>query len=90
MVLEMKVPDGPSLSQLMHTTGVGLLTYLLSFVFVGIYWNNHHHMFHLVERVSGGVLWGTRRCCSSCRCSRPRQPGWTRRGSRRPRSSRTA
>lgn len=57
MVLELKVPEGHGLSDLIRTTGVGLLTYLLSFVFVGIYWNNHHHMFHLVHRVSGGVLW---------------------------------
>jgi uncharacterized membrane protein len=57
MVLELRVPEGHSLSDLIHTTGVGLLTYLLSFVYVGIYWNNHHHMFHLVRRVSGGVLW---------------------------------
>jgi uncharacterized membrane protein len=57
MVLELKVPTGPRLSDLVHTTGVGLLTYLLSFVYVGIYWNNHHHMFHLVRRASGGVLW---------------------------------
>jgi TMEM175 potassium channel family protein len=57
MVLELKVPEGHDFSDLVHTTGVGLLTYLLSFVYVGIYWNNHHHMFHLVRRVSGGVLW---------------------------------
>ena len=57
MVLELKVPEGPDFSELVHTTGVGLLTYLLSFIYVGIYWNNHHHMFHLVRRVSGGVLW---------------------------------
>jgi uncharacterized membrane protein len=57
MVLELKVPEGPELSDLVHATGSGLLTYLLSFVYVGIYWNNHHHMFHLVQRVSGGVLW---------------------------------
>jgi uncharacterized membrane protein len=57
MVLELKMPEGHHLSDLVRTTGVGLLTYLLSFVYVGIYWNNHHHMFHLVERVSGGVLW---------------------------------
>ena len=57
MVLELKVPEGHDLSDLVHTTGVGLLTYLLSFVYVGIYWNNHHHMFHLVRRVGGGVLW---------------------------------
>ena len=57
MVLELKVPHGHTFADLIHDTGVGLLTYLLSFVYVGIYWNNHHHMFHLVERVSGGVLW---------------------------------
>ena len=57
MVLELKVPAGHHISDLVHTTGVGLLTYLLSFIYVGIYWNNHHHMFHLVRRVSGGVLW---------------------------------
>ncbi|MER7008713.1 TMEM175 family protein [Dactylosporangium sp. NPDC000555] len=57
MVLELKPPGGHRLSDLVHTTGVSLLTYLLSFVYVGIYWNNHHHMFHLVRRVTGGVLW---------------------------------
>jgi len=57
MVLELKVPAGHDISDLAHTTGVSLLTYLLSFVYVGIYWSNHHHMFHLVERVAGGVLW---------------------------------
>jgi uncharacterized membrane protein len=57
MVLELKVPAGHDLADLVHTTGFGLLTYLVSFVYVGIYWNNHHHMFHLVRRVSGGVLW---------------------------------
>ena len=57
MVLELKVPRGPRLSDLVHTTGVGLLTYLLSFVYVAIYWNNHHHMFHLVKQASGAVLW---------------------------------
>jgi TMEM175 potassium channel family protein len=57
MVLELKIPKGHHLSDLVHTTGVGLLTYLLSFVYVGIYWNNHHHMFQLVKQASGGVLW---------------------------------
>ena len=57
MVLELKVPEGHDLSDLVHTTGVGLLSYLLSFIYVGIYWNNHHHMFHLVRHVNGGVLW---------------------------------
>jgi uncharacterized membrane protein len=57
MVLELKVPEGHRLGDLLHTTGLGLLSYLLSFVYVGIYWNNHHHMFHVVRRVGGGVLW---------------------------------
>jgi uncharacterized membrane protein len=56
MVLELKVPDGPHLSDLGHSA-TGFLTYLLSFVYVGIYWNNHHHMFQLVRRVDGRVLW---------------------------------
>jgi uncharacterized membrane protein len=57
MVLELKVPEGHDVSDLVRTTGVGLLTYLLTFVYVAIYWSNHHHMFHLVARVNGGVLW---------------------------------
>jgi uncharacterized membrane protein len=57
MVLELKVPHGDTLRDLRETTGTGLLTYLLSFVYVGIYWNNHHHMFQLTERITGGVLW---------------------------------
>jgi uncharacterized membrane protein len=57
MVLELKVPEGKTLHALWHTTGSSLLTYLLSFVYVGIYWNNHHHMFQLVQQIRGGVLW---------------------------------
>ncbi|MEV4170726.1 TMEM175 family protein [Nonomuraea sp. NPDC049709] len=57
MVLELSVPEGHEFSDLIRTTGIGLLTYLLSFIHVGIYWNNHHHLFHLVARISGGVLW---------------------------------
>jgi uncharacterized membrane protein len=56
MVLELQVPDGSSLSDLADSA-TGFLTYLLSFVYVGIYWNNHHHMFQLVRRVDGRVLW---------------------------------
>ncbi|MDN5795755.1 MAG: TMEM175 family protein [Intrasporangium sp.] len=56
MVLELRVPEGPTLHDL-GASATGLLTYLLSFVYVGIYWNNHHHMFQLVERVTGGLLW---------------------------------
>jgi TMEM175 potassium channel family protein len=57
MVLELKIPGGHDLASLRQTAGSGLLSYLLSFVYVGIYWNNHHHMFQLVDRVTGGVLW---------------------------------
>lgn len=57
MVLELKVPHGDTLADLRDTTSVGLLTYVLSFVYIGIYWNNHHHMFQLTERVTAGVLW---------------------------------
>jgi uncharacterized membrane protein len=57
MVLELREPDGSDLGALWHTTGPGLLSYLLSFVYVGIYWTNHHHMFQLTTRVTGGILW---------------------------------
>jgi TMEM175 potassium channel family protein len=57
MVLELHVPEGHDLGSLLNTAGNSLLTYLLSFVYVGIYWNNHHHMFQLVKGVTGGVLW---------------------------------
>ncbi len=58
MVLELNVPGEPyTLSNLLDSTGVGLLTYVLSFVYIGIYWNNHHHMFQIAEYVDGSVLW---------------------------------
>jgi uncharacterized membrane protein len=57
MVLELREPAHASLASLWHTTGTSLLSYLLSFVYVGIYWTNHHHMFQLTERVTGGILW---------------------------------
>ena len=56
MVLELKAPHGTELASLLPVVP-NLLVYLLSFIFVGIYWNNHHHMLHLTDRVSGGVLW---------------------------------
>ncbi|HET8559461.1 MAG TPA: TMEM175 family protein [Marmoricola sp.] len=56
MVLELRVPVHFTWSALGHSA-VGFLTYLLSFVYVGIYWNNHHHLFHVVDRVDGTVLW---------------------------------
>jgi uncharacterized membrane protein len=57
MVLELNVPKGDHLSDLWNDTGVGLLTYVLSFVYIGIYWNNHHHMFQIAQAVTGSVLW---------------------------------
>ena len=56
MVLELKVPHGPELAVLRPLIPV-LLSYVLSFVFVGIYWNNHHHMLHAVHTVTGPILW---------------------------------
>ena len=56
MVLEMKVPHGADPAALAPLVPV-FLTYVLSFVHVAIYWNNHHHMFHAVHHVSGGTLW---------------------------------
>ena len=56
MVLELRVPRDPSLAALRPLVPV-LLSYLLSFIFLGIYWNNHHHLLHAVEHVDGRVLW---------------------------------
>jgi len=56
MVLELKVPHGAGLEALLSLSHI-LSSYVLSFIFIGIYWNNHHHMMHAVERVNGGVLW---------------------------------
>lgn len=56
MVLEFKVPHGEHLSDLLPLWPV-FLSYVLSFVNVGIYWNNHHHLMHAVHQVNGAVLW---------------------------------
>jgi uncharacterized membrane protein len=56
MVLEMKVPHGDTLAALAPLLPV-FLSYVLSFVYVGIYWNNHHHMLRASARISGAVLW---------------------------------
>lgn len=56
MVLEMKVPHGDNLEALVRVIP-GFLSYVLSFIYVGIYWNNHHHMLHITNKVTGAVLW---------------------------------
>ena len=56
LVLELRPPAGEHLSDVLHEKG-RLLAYLLSFVFVAIYWMNHHHLFQVVQRVDGRVLW---------------------------------
>jgi uncharacterized membrane protein len=56
MVLELKVPHGADWAALAALTPV-FLSYVLSFIYVGIYWNNHHHLLHLCGRVSGAILW---------------------------------
>ena len=56
MVLELKVPHGASLAELWPLLPV-FLSYVLSFVYIGIYWNNHHHMLHVTKRVNGAILW---------------------------------
>jgi uncharacterized membrane protein len=56
MVLELKVPHGVELAALKPLLP-RLLSYVLSFIYVGIYWNNHHHLFQATEQVTGGILW---------------------------------
>jgi uncharacterized membrane protein len=56
MVLELRVPDGTDIEALRPLVPV-FLTYLLSFVNLGIYWNNHHHLLQATHRVNGGILW---------------------------------
>ena len=56
MVLDLKAPSGHDMSALRPMLPA-FLSYVLSFVYIGIYWNNHHHMLHTVEKVSGGMLW---------------------------------
>jgi uncharacterized membrane protein len=56
MVLELKPPDQPTWHALSENGHV-FLSYVLSFVYVGLYWNNHHHMLHVVERINGKVMW---------------------------------
>ena len=56
MVLELKIPHGTEWVSLQPLVPV-IVSYILSFIYIGIYWNNHHHLLHTVTNVSGGVLW---------------------------------
>jgi uncharacterized membrane protein len=56
MVLELRVPEGPDWAAVAPLLPV-FLTYVLSFVVIGIYWNNHHHMLHAADRINGTILW---------------------------------
>jgi len=56
MVLELHVPHGDSISAMIPVLPA-LLSYVLSFVYIGIYWNNHHHMIYVVEKINGAILW---------------------------------
>lgn len=90
MVLEMGVPEGIEVAALRPLLPV-FVSYVLSFIYLGIYWNNHHRMLHLTERVNGGVLWANlHTCCSGCRWCRSSRPGWAKTASRQPRRRSTA
>jgi uncharacterized membrane protein len=56
MVLELKVPHGDSI-ELLYPLAPVILSYILSFIYLGIYWNNHHHMLHACQKVTGSMLW---------------------------------
>lgn len=56
MVLELKTPEGADWNALKPIAPV-FISYVLSFVFIGIYWNNHHHLLHLVKHISAGIMW---------------------------------
>jgi uncharacterized membrane protein len=56
MVLELRIPEGADWAAL-HPIVPVFITYVLSFVFLGIYWSNHHHLLHTVDRITGGILW---------------------------------
>ncbi|SPL70924.1 TMEM175 family protein [Acinetobacter stercoris] len=56
MLLELKIPQGNDLSALIKELHL-ILSYILSFIYIGIYWNNHHHLFQVVESINGKILW---------------------------------
>src|SRR5690348_4200747 len=57
MVLELRPPEEHADFAALQSVAPKALSYVLSFVYIGIYWNNHHHMLHVTQRVTGGMLW---------------------------------
>ncbi len=82
MVLELKVPHEADLAALKPILQV-FLSYVLSFIYVGIYWNNHHYMLYLVSHVSGGLLWANLHMLFWLSLFRSRPDGWARTISKR-------
>jgi len=81
MVLELKIPRGSQPSDLLELAPV-FFSYVLSFVYVAIYWNNHHHMLHTVQRVTGGILWANLHLLFWLSLVPSPPPGWRKTGSR--------
>ena len=84
MVLELKVPHAADAEAIWPLLPV-FLTYVLSFVYLGIYWNNHHHMIHMTDRVTGGVLWANLHLLFWLSLFRSEPHGWETRTSPRSR-----
>ncbi len=57
MVLELNIPEHPTLASFWNTSAPDLLGYVLSFLFIGSWWNNHHHMLHITEKVTASIMW---------------------------------
>ena len=77
MVLELKVPHSSDKEALRPLVPV-FLSYVLSFAYLGIYWNNHHHMLHAADRINGKILWANLHSCSGCPSYPSSQAGWAR------------
>ena len=89
MVLELKVPHGADVAALAKLLPI-FLSYVLSFIYIAIYWHNHHHMMHTVRHVTERAAFcgRTRTCCSGFPWCRSQRAGWARTNSRRcPRQS---
>ena len=63
MVLELKIPHGDDWQSLQNLAPK-FISYIISFVYVAIYWNNHHHLIHTVKHVTGSILWANTQSCS--------------------------